>query len=457
MTQRDAVAEPAQHVVGSADARPRTAKNPSYYYGWRIVWTLAITETISWGILYYAYAVFQVPMGVELGISPAQTSAAFSLAVLLTGVAGVPIGRWLDRHGARGLMTVGAVASAALVLTWAHVQSVLQLFLVMAGIGITRAAVLYDPAFAVVVRWFRARRSTALLAITVVAGFASTVALPSANALTEAVGWRQALVVLALVLLVATALPHWVVLRRDPADLGLRPDGHATQALSGDGADDKAASTPSGGIEPCHRASVGPPHAARLVHIVRWAARTARFRWYAVAFAAQSAAVIIAAVHLIPLLREHGHSPAFAAAVTGALGALSVTGRLVVTGLGRRLPVAHVVAGAFAVQACGVLALLAGPESLWAAVVFVLLFGIGFGVSTIARPALLADSFGATGYATMAGLMTFVVTLATTTAPIAAGVVRTATGSYTPVLVTLAVLCATAAAALHRSTRTTAG
>ena len=53
-------------------------------------------------------------------------------------------------------------------------------------------------------------------------------------------------------------------------------------------------------------------------------------------------------------------------------------------------------------------------------------------------------------------MMTFVVTLATTMAPIAAGVVRTATGSYTPVLVTLAVLCATAAAALHRSTRTTA-
>ena len=28
------------------------------YYGWTIVWTLAVTETISWGILYYSFAVF---------------------------------------------------------------------------------------------------------------------------------------------------------------------------------------------------------------------------------------------------------------------------------------------------------------------------------------------------------------------------------------------------------------
>ena len=51
-------------------------------------------------------------------------------------------------------------------------------------------AVLYEPAFAVVVRWFHDRRR-ALLAVTLVAGFASTVALPTANALTESLGWRD--------------------------------------------------------------------------------------------------------------------------------------------------------------------------------------------------------------------------------------------------------------------------
>lgn len=59
------------------------------FHGWRIVGVLAIAETVSWGVHYYAFAVFQVPMGSELGLTSAQLTGAFSLAVLMTGVAGV--------------------------------------------------------------------------------------------------------------------------------------------------------------------------------------------------------------------------------------------------------------------------------------------------------------------------------------------------------------------------------
>jgi hypothetical protein len=37
------------------------------YYGWRIAATLAVTETVSWGVLYYAFAVFLAPMQRDLG------------------------------------------------------------------------------------------------------------------------------------------------------------------------------------------------------------------------------------------------------------------------------------------------------------------------------------------------------------------------------------------------------
>jgi hypothetical protein len=36
-------------------------------YGWRIVATLAVTETISWGVLYYGFSVVVIPMRAELG------------------------------------------------------------------------------------------------------------------------------------------------------------------------------------------------------------------------------------------------------------------------------------------------------------------------------------------------------------------------------------------------------
>ena len=414
-------------------ARPARA-----FHGWRIVAVLAVTETVSWGVLYYAFAVFQVPMGAELGLTPAQLSGAFSVAVLLTGLAAVPVGWWVDARGPRGLMTAGAAVSAALVAAWSQVHSLVGLYLVMGGIGLARAAVLYDPAFAVIVRWFRNRRSAALLAVTLVAGFASTVALPASNALVEAFGWRDALLVLAGVLAAVTVAPHWLVLRRDPADLGLHPDGadapplphHADAAATG-WSDD------------------GGP--GRLRATVRWAAGQTVFRWYAAAFASQATAVIIVAFHLVPFLREQGHSAAFAATATGALGALSVCGRLVVTGAARRLPIAAVAAGTFALQGAGVVVLLVAGSSPAGAVGFVVLFGIGFGVGTIARPALLAHSFGVARYATLGGLTALITTLTTTAGPFAAGLTRTGTGSYTPALVGVLALCLAAAVCVLRA------
>ena len=424
-----------------AGPSPRTGargrKGRRVFHGWRIVGVLAVTETVSWGILYYAFAVFQVPMAADLGFTSAELGGAFSVAVLLTGVASVPVGRWLDARGPRGLMTAGALVCAVLVLAWSRVHTVAGLYLVMAGIGLARACVLYEPAFAVVVRWFHVRRSAALLAVTVVAGFASTVALPTSSALIAALGWRDALLVLAVVLAVVTAGPHWLVLRTEPADLGLHPDGAATP--------------------PDRPAGTAEPQRPGLRATAAWAARQPELRWYAAGFAAQATAVIVVAVHLVPFLLEQGQSAGFAAAATGALGALSVSGRLVLTGMARRRSAAAVTAAMFLVQGAGVVVLLLAGDSVLGAVAFVALFGLGFGAGTIARPVLLASSHGVARYASLAGLMALLITLATTAGPLLAGLARTAYGSYEPVLVAVLGLCAAGAASLRMAGRGAAG
>src|SRR5262245_19622994 len=145
------------------------------YYGWVLVGTLAFTELTSWGVLYYAFSVFLVPMQEDLGWSRAALTGAFSLALLLSGVAGVPVGRWLDRHGPRGLMTVGSLAAAGLVLAWSAIKNLTAFYLIWAGIGVAMATVLYEPAFVVVAMWFARRRGRALTVLTFVAGFASVV------------------------------------------------------------------------------------------------------------------------------------------------------------------------------------------------------------------------------------------------------------------------------------------
>jgi len=423
--------EPATRShLPTARGRASGAAATRRFYGWRIAGVLAVTETVSWGILYYSFAVFLVPMQRDLGASAAAVSGAFSLALVMMGVSGLVVGRWLDRHGGRALMSLGSVLAVGVVALWSRVEEVWHLYLVLAGLGVAASMVLYEPAFAVLVRWFDRHRGRALLLVTVAAGFASTIFVPTAAALEEALGWRDALLVLAGVLAVTTVLPHALVLRRDPADLGLGPDGGPRRS-------------PAQG---------GPAHGLRSTSRSLWS--EPRFRWLTLGFALHTLAVIGVAVHLYPFLREQGHGVAFAAGATGALGALSVTGRLVVTGLFTRFSTLHVVAAVFALQGAAAAVLLLVPASPIAAVVFVVGFGIGFGVATIARPAIVADAYGVSRYATVSAVMGLALVLAKVAGPVSVGASRTATGGYAPALAGLVVVTLASAFALfvaHRA------
>jgi hypothetical protein len=72
-------------------------------------------------------------------------------------------------------------------------------------------------------------------------------------------------------------------------------------------------------------------------------------------------------------------------------------------------------------------------------------FGIGFGVASLAGPALLAERYGTTAYASIAGTLAAPVTLAKAATPLAAAVLYTSAGSHLPVLVTVGGLCLLAA------------
>src|SRR5579862_6783460 len=110
------------------------------YYGWVMLLAVSGTEMISWGVLYYAFTVFLAPMHAALGWSSGELTGAFSLALVCSAGAAVPLGRWIDRRGTRGVMTAGSCGAALLVVAWANVRSLPLYYLIWAGIGVTMAA-----------------------------------------------------------------------------------------------------------------------------------------------------------------------------------------------------------------------------------------------------------------------------------------------------------------------------
>src|SRR5260370_20438580 len=101
----------------------RSKREQGFYYGWVMLLAVSFTEMTSWGVLYYAFTVFLKPMQASLHWSTAELTGAFSLALLCSACAALPIGRWIDRHGTRLLMTLGSCVAALLVLAWAVVEN----------------------------------------------------------------------------------------------------------------------------------------------------------------------------------------------------------------------------------------------------------------------------------------------------------------------------------------------
>ncbi|MEU8327871.1 MFS transporter [Micromonospora sp. NPDC048839] len=413
---------------------PTTATVPAdptvggqHAHGWRIVAALAITSTVGYGTLYYTYPVVLRPMAATLDASTTAVTGALTVSVLAGAVMAIPVGRWLDHHGGRALMTIGSIAATALLVAWSQVQTIGQLYAVMIGIGLTGAMVLYEPAFAVIIAWFPPdRRATALLAVTIVAGFASTIFMPLTGLLAAHLGWRGALLVLAVIHGLLTVPLHALAIRRPRTS---------------------AAPTPADPTPPAH---------AQRRAIVKAAMRDARFWILTATFIAQGAATSTMTVHLVGYLISRGHPATFAATATGLLGVLSVTGRLVLTAARRHLRVTTIVAAVFAIQAAAILTMPLLADTRTGAVITVVGFGLGFGITSLATPALLVDRYGTTAYASVAGRLAAPVTIVKATAPLAAAALLHTTGGYTLLLVAAATCCAFAAIGMTARAKTAA-
>ena len=376
-------------------------------YPWVLVVTLGFTETVSWGVLYYAFGVFVGPMQTELGWSRAEITGAFSVAIVVLGLCGVAVGQWLDRRGPRLLMTAGSVLGVLLVLAWSQVRDLATFYVLWVLMGACWSATLYSPAFATVTAWFRERRTEALTVVTLMAGLASTIFLPLTAWLVSALGWRDALVALAALLAVLTIVPHALVLRAPPPHEEL-------------------------------------PHEPSLS--LGEALRHPSFRWLALGFFCFALGLGVN-THLVPFLVGRGYDLGTAALIGGLVGAMQVVGRIFLAPLERRFAPALIVASVYALQPLALVVLVLGTGAL-APFVFVVLFGAGRGVDTLLRNTVIARRYGARRFASIQGVLSLIITGAWAVSPVGLGAIYDRFGGYEPGLWAIAAASVLAAVAL---------
>ena len=354
----------------------------------RLVAALGVAQIISWGTLFYAIGVLGAPMRAELGVSDVFLFGAFTAGLLVSGVLAPMAGRHIDRHGGRAVLSAGSIVGALSMAVLAVCANRFTLTLGWLLAGAAMAGALYDPAFAALSYHAGERYRRAVTTLTLFGGFASTVFWPLSQVLLDAVGWRYTFAVYALLHLAVCLPVHLLVIPRGIA--AARSHGPAT-----------------------------PP-----------AAPDASLRGLAAAFGVATFVFGIVAVHLINLLTAAGVPKGQAVAMSMLVGPMQVAGRIAELAVSRRVRAVHVGATAFALMAASLAALLAvrGPGA--AALLFVIAYGWGNGLLTLAKGTVPAELYGRhhlgglLGYIARAGMVAKAVAPAAWPALLALGLAR---------------------------------
>src|SRR5690606_21617114 len=168
-------------------------------------------------------------------------------------------------------------------------------------------------------------------------------------------GWRDALLILAVILAITTILPHAIVLRPMPRQAP--PTGRTSST---------SISSPTFGVM----------------------LREPIFLRMSIAFFLQTTTSIAIAVHLIAFLVERGQSATFAAWVAGLIGAAQVAARIFTTMFERRFSIVSLTAMMFAFQVVAI-ALLVVTDHAAGIIAAVIFLGMGRGAITLLRPGLV--------------------------------------------------------------------
>lgn len=363
------------------------------------VLAMMTVQVTVWAGLFYSFPALVLHWQAEFDWTMPELMGAFTLAISVYAL-GLPVyGRLIDRGLAPVSFPAGALAGALLLIGLGFVETRGAFYALWAAIGVTMGLTLYEPCFALVTRARGNDARRAITAITLVGGFASTLAYPLTAAVAGWAGWRAALAVLAgLIVVLALPLARWAATRLE-AEAATRA-GPAT-----------------------------PARAARRRRLV-----TDRRYWpLAAGFALAALTSGIFLSHLLPIMAAQGVPERTAILAAALVGPAQVAGRVL-------MMLAWTRASAIGLAQAAMLTLTAGAlflaGSTWAALLvvgFALCQGAGYGVVGILRPVVTREAFGQREFGAVSGAVSAPALLVFALAPYL-GASLVPGGGYGPVL-----------------------
>ncbi|HWJ74572.1 MAG TPA: MFS transporter [Kaistia sp.] len=339
---------------------------------------LGVTQIFAWGATYYLPAVLARPIAADTGWPLSHVMAGLSVGLFASGIVSPRIGRFVRDHGGRHVLLIGVMLVAAGLSLLGLATSEAMFFLAWLVLGCGMGATLYDAAFATLGRYYGYEARSAITALTLFGGFASTICWPLSAFLLERWGWRATCFVYAGLQLGLSLPLLWRFL---PALARALPSNGSPGPARRDDPD----------------ARPGP-----------------EFIILAVILTLGGTIATTISVHLLAILGAHDVALAAAVALGALIGPSQVGARVFDMVVGKHLPAIATLAIATALIAIGVLALASGLPVFALALV---LYGAGNGIWSIARGALPLALFGPDRFPVLMGRLAMPTLLAQSLAP----------------------------------------
>jgi MFS family permease len=360
------------------------------FYGWYVVAALFFATFLVVGTR-QSFGIYVRTWEEDWQTSVGAISIAASVGWLLNGLSQPFFGRLTDRIGGRPVVIVSLFVMGLAFLAMALVQNVLMLT-VLYGFVIAIASGGISPGITgvFVARWFERRRGAAMSYLVAGGSVGGLVLVPFLTYLFLATSWQTAWVVAGVIALVL-GLPLLVtIVRSDPSDVGLNPDGDVNE--------DQAQTPGAGQVRP------GPARGPLAVERWQESFRSRPMWQLSASYWVCGVTTAAIAVHFVRWAEDEGISPGTAALAFGLLSGINAAGVLFVGSISDRMERKTILGIVYLVRSLAFLMLivLPGPQAIW---LFAVIGGMSWLATVPLTASLTADVYGVRNLGMLGGLI----------------------------------------------------
>jgi len=349
----------------------------------KYVLPFAISQTLAWATCFYSFPAFLPIWEAQLGFSKTSLTGSYTLSLIVSAIFAPFVGRFIDKGSGNFVFCFGTLLAFCCLFLLSKATEIWHFYVLWFFMGIAMSCSLYEACFAFLTNTMANNARRAITFVTLAAGFGGTISFSSAHFLTQFFGWRSAILIFSLVILIVNLPLVWSatkMLNKVSNEFVKRSSGNLKNVLT--------------------------------------VMKKPIFWLIGGTFALMSLNHGIIISHLLPIFYDRGLDAKTAVLAASCIGPMQVVGRLMMLASEKKVSVFSLCIVSFISMFVAGWSIYLGNISLGLIIAFVVFQGASYGVLSIIRPTVISSLLGRNDFGIISGLLAVGFVLGSALAPL---------------------------------------